>query len=163
MTRIESFPPIAAKNAKILILGTMPGEASLKAQQYYAHPRNHFWRLMGALVNAGPDVSYNQRVKILKKNNIAVWDVLKCCVRPGSLDSAITEEIPNDFSAFFSAHPNITHVFFGSGKAEQSFKKHAAPLLKDLKLKYHRLPSPSPAHAALNFKQKLKAWERILI
>jgi double-stranded uracil-DNA glycosylase len=162
MTRIESFPPIAARDARILILGTMPGIKSLKAGQYYAHPQNQFWRLMGDLVGAGRDLPYTERLKILKNKKIAVWDVFRCCIRSGSLDSKITDEVVNDFSKFFEKHPHIAHVFFDSGKAEHAYNKIVLPQVTHLSLKYIRIPSPSPAHASIKYEQKLKAWRQIL-
>jgi len=98
--KIRSFPPVATSEARVLILGSMPGIASLTAGQYYAHPRNAFWRIMGKLVGAGPENPYDERLRILKKGGIALWDVLDSCVRPGSLDANISNETPNDFAIF---------------------------------------------------------------
>jgi len=98
---IRSFEPIATPNARVLILGSMPGVASLEAGQYYAHPQNAFWRIMGELVGAGLEKPYDERARILKANGVALWDVLQSCIRPGSLDSDIRDEVPNDFAAFF--------------------------------------------------------------
>jgi double-stranded uracil-DNA glycosylase len=186
MSLITSFSPISGKGARILILGSMPGIKSLEAQQYYAHPQNQFWKLMGDLVGAGRDLPYKQRLKILKEKNIAVWDVFQCCIRPGSLDSKITNETVNDFPAFFKKHPHITHVFFDSGKAEEAFHRLAMPLLeqnsfvfsprkrgfykvensclrgKCRNLYLHRIPSPSPTHAGMKYEAKLKEWKKIL-
>jgi len=158
---IRSFPPIAAPDARILILGSMPGEASLKAGQYYAHPHNAFWRIMGALVGAGPNLPFEDRVHILKQHGIAVWDVLASCVRPGSLDSNITNEIPNDFAAFFASHPLITHIGLNGGKAAASFRRHAAGHCPGHTV-VTVLPSTSPAHAARTFEQKCALWRAAL-
>ena len=100
-TPISSFPPVARKDARTLILGSMPGQASLDAGQYYAHPRNLFWTFMGDLVGAKPTLIYSDRLEMLLKAKIALWDVVATCVRVGSLDIAITEEVPNDFATFF--------------------------------------------------------------
>ena len=162
MTRIQSFPPIAAKDAKILILGTMPGIKSLEAQQYYAHPQNQFWKLMGDLVGAGRDLPYKERLKILKEKKIAVWDVFQCCIRPGSRDSAISDEVVSDFPTFFKKHPHITHVFFDSSKAEHAYNKIVMPQVAHLNLEYVRVPSPSPAHAVMKYEAKFKEWKKIL-
>src|SRR5689334_12191637 len=97
MTRVESFPPIVADNSKVLILGSMPGVASIKVRQYYAHPRNAFWPIMGALFGVDPLLPYPERIARVRAAGVALWDSLQACVRPGSLDSAITEEVSNDF------------------------------------------------------------------
>ncbi|WP_151705085.1 DNA-deoxyinosine glycosylase [Nitrincola alkalilacustris] len=165
MTQIYSFPPIEPENARILILGSMPGVASLKAQQYYAHPRNAFWPIMGELFGAHPELPYHERVEILKAEGIAVWDVLESCVRVGSLDASIDSSSlrVNDFSSFFRRHPQIRHVFFNGAKAEQSFRRHALPELRLDYLSYTRLPSTSPAHAAMSFDSKLNNWSKALL
>jgi hypoxanthine-DNA glycosylase len=99
MTTIYSFPAIADDNARILILGSMPGKASLQAGQYYAHPRNQFWPILGELVGAGPTLNYDARISVLLSANIALWDVLKSCYRSSSLDADIDKAsmIANDF------------------------------------------------------------------
>jgi hypoxanthine-DNA glycosylase len=150
----------------ILILGSMPGSASLKAQQYYAHPRNLFWRILGDLIGAGLDVPYEARLAILRQRGIALWDVLNSCFREGSLDSDIEEAsiVVNDFRTFYRAHSKIEHVFFNGAKAEMVYRKHVLPLLGKAseRLAYWRLPSTSPAHAALSYEQKLTAWRVIV-
>ena len=157
--RIFSFPPIARRDAQILILGSMPGKASLEADQYYAHPRNLFWPIMGALYGAGLDQPYKKRLQMVKDHKIALWESLQSCVRRSSLDSDILYEIPNAFAAFFAAHPCITHVFFNGAKAAQSFRRHVRDCPPALILT--TLPSTSPAHASRNFQQKLEAWSVI--
>ena len=109
MTTVHSFPPIADDSAHTLVLGSMPGVVSLQADEYYAHPRNAFWPIMGALFGAGLSVPYAKRTETLLHHGIAVWDVLKLCTRDGSLDSAIVESSiePNDFPEFLDAHPAI--------------------------------------------------------
>ena len=159
MSRVESFPPIISDNSRLLILGSMPGAASLRAGQYYAHPRNAFWPIMGELFGAGPSLSYEQRVERLQSVGVAVWDTLQACLRPGSLDASITEEVANDFPALFAAHPDITHVFFNGSKAETAFRRLVLPVLPDdHRLTFMRLPSTSPAHAAMGVDAKLQAW-----
>jgi TDG/mug DNA glycosylase family protein len=160
-SKIRGFSPVAASDARVLILGTMPGVASLKAGQYYAHPRNAFWKIMGELVGAGPDKSYEQRLRILKANGIALWDVLEACVRPGSLDAKIEEERHNDFARFFAEHPEISHVGLNGGTAARLFKKYPArDCLPDLTVV--PLPSTSPAYAAMDFETKCAAWRSFL-
>jgi hypoxanthine-DNA glycosylase len=136
----------------------MPGEVSLKAGQYYAHPQNAFWRIMGELFGAGPSLPYEKRVELLQSVGVALWDTLQACSRPGSLDASITEEVANDFLAFFAKHPNITHVFFNGRKAETAFRRHVLPALPEDHHIFARLPSTSPAHAAMRLEAKVQAW-----
>jgi TDG/mug DNA glycosylase family protein len=155
-----SFPPIESRAARVLVLGSMPGAASLLAGRYYAYPHNAFWPIMGELFGAGPDVDYRKRIPILKRTGMALWDVMASCVREGSLDTAIDEAsiVPNDFPAFFDAHPRVKHVFFNGAKAENCFHRYVLPQLGDRRLHFARLPSTSPAHASLSLPQKLEAW-----
>ena len=160
MRHIQSFPPIENADARILILGSMPGEASLRAGQYYAHPRNLFWRIMGELTGADPGSPYSQRVHALKSARIALWDVLRSCRRKGSLDSNIDggSLIPNDFKTFFRRHPEITHVFFNGAKAEECYRRYVPPITGIGHIEYLRLPSTSPANASISCERKLEAW-----
>ena len=160
---VRSFAPIESRTSRVLVLGSMPGAASLLAGRYYAYPHNAFWPIMGALFGAGPAVSYEKRVLILKRAGLALWDVLASCVREGSLDSAIDDAsiTPNDFHAFFAAHPRVKHVFFNGAKAESSFRRYVRPHLSDRGLAFARLPSTSPAHASRSLPQKLKAWRAV--
>jgi double-stranded uracil-DNA glycosylase len=160
MSRVESFPPIVSEKSKVLILGTMPSEVSLKVGQYYANPRNAFWWLAGQLFGAGPELPYEKRVEILQRVGVALWDVLQACTRPGSLDKSITEEVPNDFSAFFAQHPNITHVFFNGEPAETKFRRRVRPALTNDRHIYKRLPSTSSAHT-MKREAKLQAWSAV--
>ncbi len=163
MPLIHSFPPIETPTARILILGSMPGGASLRAEQYYAHPRNLFWPILGDLVGAHPGLPYPARLEILKSAGIALWDVLQSCEREGSLDSQITplSIVPNNFADFFAHHPNIQHVFFNGAMAETTFRRHVLTTLPPLGYGYHRLPSTSPANAAFSFARRLEAWQLI--
>ncbi len=159
---VRSFAPIAAPDAHTLILGSMPGIASLEAGQYYAHPRNAFWPIMGALYGAGPGLPYAERVEQLKVSGVAVWDVLQSCVREGSLDADIREEVPNDFTEFFARHQNIRRIGLNGGKAAASFRKHAAHCLPASAVA-HILPSTSPAHAARGLEEKCALWRVSLL
>jgi len=158
----QGFPPLAQTDARILVLGSMPGVASLDAKQYYAFPRNVFWRIMGELFDAGPELDYHSRTKVLAANHIALWDVIKTCQRSGSLDSAIASEgmISNDFGRFFARHRAITHVYFNGLKAAELFRKNVLPKLEDNHV-YLTLPSTSPANAASRYTDKLEAWSII--
>ncbi|MDD1621077.1 MAG: DNA-deoxyinosine glycosylase [Methylococcaceae bacterium] len=164
MTEIFSFPPIARADARLLILGSMPGKASLDANQYYAHPRNLFWPIMGELVGAHPALDYEERARILIANGIALWDVLKSCRRSGSLDADIDKlsMIANDFVAFFNARPHIDQIFFNGATAEHAFRHQVLPTINADNFLLRRLPSTSPAHAALSYHQKLQSWRIIL-
>ena len=163
--RCEGFPPIAAPDARVLVLGSMPSLTSLAKQQYYGHPRNAFWPIMGRLFGAGPELPYDARKRVLCRRGVAVWDVLKSCRRVGSLDTSIRtdSELSNDFVAFFRERPRIGVVFFNGQKAETAFRRHVQAKLEriDRELHYVRLPSTSPAHAARNFKEKLQAWREV--
>ncbi|MGC2049167.1 MAG: DNA-deoxyinosine glycosylase [Gallionella sp.] len=165
---IRSFPPIADPTAKVLILGSMPGKESLRAGQYYAHPRNAFWTIMGELVGASPALPYQARAQKLKTAGIVLWDVLASCTRHSSMDADIDAAsiCPNDFSSFLKKHPNITNVFFNGSMAEKCFRIYVQPMLESQpgqhSLHYQRLPSTSPAYASMTYEQKLKAWKVIL-
>lgn len=161
---VTSFPPLSLPGARVLILGSMPGVASLTAQQYYAHPRNHFWPIMAHIAGFDATAPYGDRVQAVTQAGHAVWDVLQSCVRPGSLDSAIQAgtRVPNDFAAFFAAHPEIGMVGFNGAEAEKSFNTHVLPGLQmAAELRYARLPSTSPAHA-VGFDYKLSVWRAAL-
>lgn len=161
---VRGFPPIADTAAEVLILGSMPGVASLDAHEYYAHPRNAFWPMMGDLVGAAPTLPYRERVGRLLAARIAVWDVIAECCRPGSLDAHIMGEsvVANDFLAFFAVHRSICRVFFNGAAAEASFRRHVLPSVRHLDLIYFRLPSTSPAHAARGYADKLATWRQIV-
>lgn len=137
----------------------MPGVMSLERGEYYAHPRNAFWDIMGALFAAGREKPYAARAKILKVNGVALWDVLDACVRPGSLDADIRDAEPNNFEAFFAKHPRIELIAFNGGAAARLFHRsvEAPP-----KVALVQLPSTSPAHAARSFKEKSAAWRKAL-
>ncbi len=162
MSPVHSFEPVSDPDARILILGSMPGRRSLERNQYYAHPSNAFWKIMGELVGAHPEMPYQERLAVLRTAGIALWDVLDSCVRETSMDSDIRRESANDFSSFFARHPHITQVFFNGSKAEQCFRKFVLDKQSMPPLKLHRLPSTSPAHAGLRYADKLKAWRAVM-
>jgi double-stranded uracil-DNA glycosylase len=161
----QGFPPVALASARVLILGSMPGQASLHAAEYYAHPRNQFWPIMGALFDAGPALPYSERLRQLEKHRIALWDVLASCHRPGSLDADIDPDtaVANDFVGFLRAHPHIHRICFNGAAAEQHFRRRVAATLADRNLECHRLPSTSPAHAGMGFSEKLERWRAGLL
>ncbi|MBI2800440.1 MAG: DNA-deoxyinosine glycosylase [Gammaproteobacteria bacterium] len=162
--RVQSFPPIANPRAITLVLGSMPGAASLAAKQYYAHPHNAFWPIMTTLLKLDKTASYAARVTALKAARIAVWDVFASCLRRGSLDSSIElgSHVVNDFVSFFTGHPRIERVFFNGATAAQCFRREVLSGLNALHFDYRLLPSTSPAHATLRFEDKLAAW-RIVV
>ena len=164
MPLVESFSPIANAQSRVLILGSMPGLASLAAGQYYAHAQNLFWHMAGEVTGAAPALPYAARVRALKSSGIALWDVLAACSREGSLDSAIDASSisVNDFAAFYRAHPRIEQVLFNGAKAEASYRRHVLPLLTGGPPIYRRLPSTSPANAAMPRAHKLRVWKQAL-
>jgi len=160
------FPPIADAHARILILGSLPGQVSLRQQQYYAHPQNAFWKIMGRLFGAEPVLPYAERVPRLVLNGIALWDVCAAAQRPGSLDAAIVHSsvVPNDFASFIESHPGIGLICFNGSKAADLYRRL---VLRGLPahvraLRYETLPSTSPAHAAMTFEAKLARWAAAL-
>jgi TDG/mug DNA glycosylase family protein len=164
MARVRGFPPIGPTGARILLLGSMPSRESLRQRQYYAHSRNAFWPILGALFQH-PVGSWEEKLGLIETNRIAVWDVLKACFRSSSLDSDIdnTSMEANDFSSFYADHPGIGHVFFNGAKAEAIYLRHVMPgLSPQAQLPCTRLPSTSPAHASLDLEQKTAAWRVIL-
>ncbi len=164
--RVRSFAPIVDRSSRVLILGSMPGIASLRAGEYYAHPRNAFWTILGALLEIDASAPYARRVAALRKRRVALWDVLASCARASSLDSDIEESsiVVNGFAAFFGAHPQIRTICFNGAKAESCYRKHVLPKLDDAgDFAYHRLPSTSPAHAAMPLAAKVEAWRAVLV
>lgn len=153
-----SFAPISSPTSKILILGTMPGTKSLELNQYYGHNQNNFWKFMFEILKEEFSQNYEERKNLLIKNNIALWDVLQFCDRVGSLDSAIKNEIANDFEQFLETHSQITTILFNGQKAASFFKKYV-----HLKNEYqtYTLPSTSPANASKTFQSKLDEWKII--
>ena len=166
MPRVQSFPPIAGAKARVLILGSMPGKASLAAGQYYAHAQNLFWRILGDITGADPAAPYATRARALKSRGIALWDVLASCAREGSLDSAIDDASisANDFAAFYRTHPRIAQVFFNGAKAEACYRMHVLPVLGDgaAPTSLRRLPSTSPANASMSRAYKQRVWKQAL-
>lgn len=166
MPLVQSFPPIEDARARVLVLGSMPGKASLAAGQYYAHAQNLFWRILGEVTGAAPSQPYAARTRALKLQGIALWDVLASCAREGSLDSAIDDDTisANDFVSFYRAHPRIAQVFFNGAKAEACYRKHVLPLLANASAPaaYRRLPSTSPANASIPRAHKHKVWRQAL-
>ena len=154
----QSFLPSINNESEILILGSMPGIKSLEEQQYYAHPQNRFWKLMGMFCNVNnlPELSYQEKLQILLKNKIALWDVIESCKRNGSLDSNIQYELPNDISELLKRFPNIKVICLNGNKAYTAFKKYFPKLLEQYKC--YKLPSTSPANARYKFENLYNEW-----
>ena len=163
-TVVTGFSPVVGEGARVLVLGSMPGVASLRQVQYYAHPRNAFWPLAARIFGFDSGLDYDVRLRALQANGVALWDVLQACERPGSLDADIRGDtlVPNDFQAFLTRHPSIVRICFNGAKAAAMFRRHVLPALPGPGLEFFELPSTSPAHAAASFKQKLAAWEPAL-
>lgn len=151
----QSFPPIATPNARILILGTMPGEESLARQEYYANPRNQFWRIMQELFGVPLSAPYAERIARLQENRIALWDVLHSCERVGSLDSAIKNAVPNDFGALLASMPELKVIAFNGKKPAEWFVRWVK--VDTSQLRKLVLTSTSPA-AAMAFEKKRTTW-----
>jgi hypoxanthine-DNA glycosylase len=167
MKRIRhTFGPVAPRDARILILGTMPSVESLRRNQYYAHPRNQFWPIMGKLFGTSPNCPYRERLSTLRRNNVALWDVLAECTRHGSLDANIGrgDAVPNDIVALLWRYRGIRAVFFNGQTAAALFRRFVFPLLGEraMMLSFYVLPSTSPAHAGMSAKAKLARWRPIL-
>ncbi|MFW5801176.1 MAG: DNA-deoxyinosine glycosylase [Spirochaeta sp.] len=160
---LQSFEPVYSQDIHVLILGSMPGERSLREQEYYAHPRNLFWPFMYTLFGIEPGAPYQQRLGQLTEHGIGLWDVLKNCIRSGSLDSNIQagSEFPNDIPAIIAECTQLSAVCFNGRKAEQSFNRYVLNKLSAesiQRLTFLRLPSTSPANAGLTRESKLSEW-----
>ena len=158
------FPPSIDENCTILILGSMPGVTSLAQRQYYAYPQNRFWPLMARLLenrDAAPE-KYEERLAMLLRHHIALWDSIDTCQRDGSLDTAIRDAAPNDFAAFFRQYPSLHTICFNGAKSAQVFKRYNKELLQSPRHQFLSLPSTSPANARWHFAMLLEAWKKIL-
>lgn len=157
------FPPVAGRDARILILGSLPSVRSLAARQYYAHPKNGFWPIMRDI--AGADGSYAQRCRALMAARIAVWDVLRRSARPGSMDADLRVETSeaNDFRGFLHEHPSIEKILFNGKTAERLFRRLVDVGERAPALDLVSLPSTSPAYAALPVAEKLARWRRAIL
>ncbi len=160
------FPPIARADARLLILGSLPGAVSLARREYYAQPQNSFWPILGSLLGFDHALAYDERTQCLLEHRIALWDVCRSGVRLGSLDSAIRREtiLPNDFGSFLPAQSCLCAVAFNGRAAESLYRSLVLPTLptKAAALPLLRLPSTSPAYASLRFAEKLAHWRVVL-
>lgn len=161
MNNCKSFAPSIDNNSKILILGSMPGVKSLEEQQYYAHPQNRFWKVMGVICNEPKlhELNYDLKLKTLLNNNIALWDTIKSCKRDGSLDSDIQNEKPNDIKGLLKKYPNIKTICLNGNKSYSAFKKYFPDLLE--KYTCRKMPSTSPANARYSLDKLIEEWNII--
>lgn len=157
--RIVAFPPVAPPEARLLILGSMPSVESLNQGFYYAHPRNAFWRILAEVFAEPFPRDIPERIALLERHNLALWDALHSCEREGSLDSAIREPAPNDFSALFERCPGIGRILFNGGTAERMFRRYCDRWLQGRA--WARMPSTSPAYT-LSYERKLAQWREAL-
>ena len=155
---MRSFAPVAREDARLLVLGSMPGEESLRKQEYYAHPRNAFWRIAGALWHFDAALPYPERLEALKRAGVALWDVLGSCRREGSLDADIQDAAPNDLPGLLARCPGVRLIGCNGGTAHAALKR----FFPELAQKAVRLPSTSPAAAMWTFDQKLSLWREKL-
>ncbi len=157
------FPPVAREDAQVLILGSLPGEESLRLGQYYAHKANRFWWILGELIGASPDLAYDTRLDRLIAHHIALWDVCASAVRPGSLDANIVRPsvVANDFAVFLAAHHALRLICFNGSQAAALFRRQV-PIELPPPLRCEQLPSTSPAHATMRPEQKLAIWRATL-
>ncbi len=156
---IASFPPFINDESKILILGTMPGITSLEKQEYYAHKQNHFWRIIYTLFDALPvSENFADKISLLLKNNIALWDVLQFCERKGSLDIHIKNHKENDFDALLKKYPKIKKIVFNGKESHRYFTKRFGQIEG---ITYYVMPSTSPANTTA-FEKKLASWAEFL-
>jgi TDG/mug DNA glycosylase family protein len=156
---IKSLDPIIEKNSRVLILGTMPGPKSLSKGEYYASPRNQFWKIIYRVLNVTeePPLDYKERKQFLKKKGIALWDVLESCEREGANDSKIKNGKPNDFKTWLRKRRNLRRIFFNGKKAEHYFKKYGCPE----HVERIGLPSTSSANTRMTVDEKVGRWRII--
>ena len=156
---INSFPPFVNSSTEILILGTMPGVASLEKEEYYAHQRNHFWKIMHTLLDQLPiSEIFEEKIKLLQTNKIGLWDVLENCERKGSLDIHIKNHKENDFETLFKNFPSINKIVFNGKESHKYFLKKFGQIEG---ITYYVMPSTSPANT-MTFENKLKIWSSFL-
>ena len=154
---LQGLGPVLSPNSRLIVLGSFPGQASLAAQQYYAHPRNQFWPILSALWGLDlRSLPYDQRLQQLRERGLALWDVYAACQREGSLDSAIENAVLNDLGSLQQLAPQLQAVAHNGGESARAMR-----VTRALGLPVHRLPSTSPANASWSFERKLAAWREV--
>ncbi len=158
------FPPIDPPRARVLVLGSLPGQASLAAGQYYAHPRNAFWPILESVLGIPRAAPYAERIDALRRHGIALWDVFRSARRPGSLDGDIRAAVPNDFPSLFARCPGIGRVLCNGALAHRAYLRHIRPTVPAdfADLPVLPLPSTSPAHAGMSLAEKTRRWSEAL-
>jgi hypoxanthine-DNA glycosylase len=154
---LQGLGPVVDANTRLVVLGSFPGVASLNAQQYYGHPRNHFWPIVGAIwkVDLMP-LPYAQRIEAIRARGLGLWDVYARCEREGSLDSAIEHAQLNDLASLKTRAPMLQAVAHNGGESARALKH-----TQSLGVAVHRLPSTSPANASWSFERKLTVWRAV--
>jgi len=157
-TKVECFDPIVDKKPRVLILGTMPGKESLKTGEYYSDPKNQFWEMIESIYNDGKSFQcYKDKLKCLKDNNIALWDVYDCCERKGSLDKEIKVAVPNDLDSFLKNNSTISVVLCNGKKVWKEFKKLKLPI------NFYYMPSTSGLYRSMSKEEKIEKWRVALL
>lgn len=152
--RLTGLAPVIARHSRLVILGSFPGVASLQAQQYYGHPRNHFWPLLSAIWTIDlMTMPYTQRLQETRRRGLGLWDIYAACIREGSLDTAIEAAEFNDLDSLRRRAPGLQLVAHNGGESARAMRRVQA-----LGLPVLRLPSSSPANASWSFERKLAAW-----
>lgn len=155
---LQGLAPVIAPHTRLVLLGSFPGAASLAAQRYYAHPRNHFWPLLAALWGVDlPALPYPQRLEQALQRGLGLWDVYASCRREGSLDCAIEAATLNDLQSLRQRAPGLQAVAHNGGESARAMR-----VTRALGVAVHRLPSTSPANASWSFERKLAAWREVL-
>lgn len=157
-----SFPPAVTSDCSVLILGSLPGDESLLQTQYYAHPRNAFWKIMGNLLGFDPSLPYKERLSLLNRCGVGLWDVVASGVRPGSLDQHISRVCPNDIPGLLNHFSSIGMVCCNGSASYQFLKRYFPQLITDGKLPVIKMPSTSPAAARLTYEQKFCAYKAVI-
>lgn len=159
MKRLQGLPPVLRADTRLLILGSFPGVASLQAQQYYGHPQNQFWKILGSLWGLPlPRMPYADRITALQDHGLGLWDVYGACEREGSLDAAIRRGELNDLASLRHRCPGLRAVAHNGGESYKHARHTAG-----LGLPVFKLPSTSPAHASWSFERKLAAWSEVVL
>lgn len=160
MSSKRSFPPVVNSHIHTLILGSLPGDASLRQQQYYAHPQNKFWKLVGDSIGVElAELEYQERLSVLLQHRIGLWDAIANARRIGSLDSDIRDHTHNDLLALIETLPELTTIAFNGATAAKIGMKTLGARASDFRTLL--LPSSSPAHASLSYIQKLTYWQQL--
>lgn len=155
----QSFKPLTGSEIEVLILGSIPGDKSIKLGEYYGNPQNRFWRMIATIYNCDMPTDYITKKQILFENKIALWDIAHKVNRKGSLDSAIRNEEPNDIIGFIKQNPKLRIIVFNGKKSEQLYNRYFEQLSH---IRYIYLPSTSPANAACKFEKLCEIWNVII-